>query len=208
MSDILKEYIDFYPEYILDYIKEVYVIDPILFKQQLRKAENNSRRNGIRDKTYNLWIAANNTDIRLKARINSQIFTCYYCHLELNKLETSQIRFEHFIPKLHKPSNIVSACEWCDSFKKDRLPEDFVRILEDSNKANSDVYTKTPMEKRKLIEFAPLVACRSVGLTRLVLDNIINLAQTNYSIDLSNIEKGYVRWKYYELYRKKWIPIV
>lgn len=190
-----------YPEHIKNDILNTYMKNPKLFLSELRKAENNSKRAGIKNKQYNLWIATNNTYNKYELGP----YECYYCHMDLTTISSKDVRFEHFVPKLHIPSNIVLACKWCDEFKKDRMPEDFESIIFDEENVKRDKYANTNRKKEKLIEFAPLVACHSMGASRSKwLDKMVEIASKNYKIDLNNIHSGQVRWRYYELFRDKW----
>jgi hypothetical protein len=194
-----------YPEYIQDYILKTYEDNPELFLVELRKAENNSKRSGIKNKKYNLWIAANNAYIKEGAKFKPGLFECYYCRMDLTTIPSEDVRFEHFIPKIHSTANIVQACKWCDKFKRDRTPEDFESIIFDEEIAKRDKYAKTKEAKEKLIEFAPLVACHSMGNSNPKwIDKMKEIAGRNYGINLSGFHQGQVRWKYYELFRKKW----
>lgn len=194
-----------YPEYIKDYILKTYEENPELFLVELRKAENNSKRPGIKNKKYNLWIAANNACLKEGAKFKPGVFECYYCHMNLTTIPSEDVRFEHFTPKIHIPSNIVLACKLCDEFKQDRMPEDFESIIFDEENIKRDKYAKTNLAREKLIEFAPLVACHTMGNSKPKwIDKMIEIASRNYGIDLSSIHPVQVRWRYYELFRKKW----
>lgn len=194
-----------YPEYIKDYILKTYRSDSELFLMELRKAENNSKRPKIENRKYNLWIAANNTYIKKDAEFKPGLFECYYCRLDLTTVRPEDVRFEHFIPKIHITTNIVQSCKWCDEFKKDRIPNYFENIIFNEELVKQDKYAKTNKAREKLIEFAPLVACHSMGNSNPIwIDKMIEIAKVNYGVDLSTIYPGQVRWKYSELFRKKW----
>jgi hypothetical protein len=194
-----------YPEYIKDYILQTNKENPELFLAELRKAENNSKRPGIENKKYNLWIAANNAYLKEGAKFKPGLFECYYCRLDLTTVSPEDVRFEHFIPKIPVTANIVQACKWCDEFKKDRMPEDFESIILNEDNVKQDKYAKTNEAREKLIEFAPLVACHSMGNSNPVwIDKMIEIADKKYRTDLSSVHPGQVRWRYYELFRKKW----
>jgi hypothetical protein len=194
-----------YPDYIKDYILKTYESNSELFLIELRKAENNSKRPGIKDKKYNLWIAANNAYLKNWAKFQPELFECYYCRLDLSTIPPEDVRFEHFIPKWHVTANIVQACKWCDEFKQDRTPEDFESIILNEETVKQDKYAKTNEAREKLVEFAPLVACHSMGNSNPIwIDKMMIIAKEKYGVDLSIIHLGQVRWKYYELFRKKW----
>ncbi|WP_256761285.1 hypothetical protein [Cohnella sp. WQ 127256] len=193
----------FFPVYIYEYILRSYIDNKEEFDYQYKKAMSNSKRNGIKDPKYNLWIAANLTDVKIRSKLNPQVFSCYYCLCSLIELPQNKVIFEHFIPKLHIPANIVSSCDACDKFKKDRQPEEFVRIIEDDKLIEIDKYVKTRMAKEKLLHFAPLVACR-VGNPQLWKQKMIEIAEKYYKADLTIINKGQIRYHYASLYRKRW----
>jgi hypothetical protein len=194
-----------YPEYIKEYILKTYEENSDLFLMELRKAENNSKRPGMGNKKYNLWIAANNAYIKKEAKFKPGLFECYYCRMDLSTIPAENVRFEHFIPKMHVTANIVQACKWCDKFKRDRTPEDFESIIIDEENVKKDKYAKTNVERKKLIEFAPLVACHSMDNSNPIwIDKMIEIASRNYGVDLSKVHPRQVRWRYYELFRKNW----
>lgn len=150
--------------------------------------------------------AANNADLKLRSKISDGYFQCYYCRLDLCKVELTDIRFEHYEPKIQSPQNIVPACKWCDEFKHDRMPEDFAKIVYDDSLVKRDKYAKTADSQQKLIEFAPLVACHHLGTSdQNLIEKMIEIAEKYYNVDLRHIPKGQVRYRYYELYRKRWI---
>jgi hypothetical protein len=194
-----------YPEYIKDYILQTYEENHELFLAELRKAENNSKRPGIENKKYNLWIAANNAYLKEEAKFKSGLFECYYCRLDLTTISPEDVRFEHFIPKIQITTNIVQACKWCDKIKRDRMPEDFENIILNEDNVINDIYAKTNEAREKLIEFAPLVACHSMGNSNPIwINKMIEIANKKYGTDLSSLHQGQVRWRYYELFRRKW----
>jgi hypothetical protein len=195
-----------------EYIRETYLKAPEEFEKQLKKAKRNSNRPGIGNENRNMWIAANETANRLPRYKHT--FHCYYCDLPLSILNIEDVHFEHFHPKLQEPGNIVCACKWCDKFKADRTPNDFRDMMLDETLIETDKYT-SKLEKVKLRHFIPLVVRHSTWDSRtntsigdIWLDKMIEIAKTDFKedIDDGSTNKMNVRWRYYELFRSKWLP--
>ncbi|MBP1999643.1 hypothetical protein J2Z69_000662 [Paenibacillus shirakamiensis] len=203
MIEKIMELKSIYPDYICDFIVAICIASPEEFRYQLKKAESNSKRKDIGNSKYNYWIAANLTDIRFRDSLNQGLFSYYYCMANLSLVPIDQIVFEHFIPKLQVPGNIVSACRPCDKFKHDRNPDDFVNMIKDEKIIENDKYVKTKEQKKKLLHFAPLVASRT-GNMEIWKNKMIDIAKEDYKIDFSIMHNGPVRYQYAALYRKRW----
>ncbi|MNE24003.1 hypothetical protein D3C76_225430 [compost metagenome] len=72
LIQLIDESIIEFPEYILEHILPINKQDPIEFERQYKKAKSNSNRKGFGNSKYNLWIAANLTDVKLRSRLTLQ----------------------------------------------------------------------------------------------------------------------------------------
>ncbi len=187
-------------KYILSYYKR----DPTAFTYWYNKAEyhsNERNKNGLGGSSYSLWIAANYVCGKLDY---PHTFYCKYCMLNFHETNELKPQFEHFLPRVQRPSNINEACDFCNKLKADKTPEYFWDQLSDEK----IIKGLQPLNKH----FLPLIVRYNSSLEKhnwRTLDwkyFMITFAKNDFGIEIIDDNQFEVIRKYCILFRNKYKP--